>query len=101
MNQMQQMLMQAQKMQRELVKAHQELDAKEFVVKKAGIVTVTLKGDKTIVSIAIEKDALTPDNVEMIQDTLTLAINEGLGQIQAESDAIEERLTGQKGALPF
>jgi DNA-binding YbaB/EbfC family protein len=101
MNQMQQMLMQAQKIQRELLKAHQELEAKEFTVKKAGIVEVVVKGDRSIVSVTIEKDAFTPDNQEMIQDTIAMAINEALGQIKAESDAIDEKITGQKGALPF
>jgi nucleoid-associated protein EbfC len=101
MNQMQQMLMQAQKIQRELLKAHQELEAKEFTVKKAGIVEVVVKGDRSIVSVQIEKDAFTPDNQEMIQDTIAMAINEALSQIKAESDAIDEKITGQKGALPF
>jgi DNA-binding YbaB/EbfC family protein len=101
MNQMQQMLAQAQRMQRELVKAHQELDAKEFSIKKAGIVEVVLLGNHTVKSIKIEKDALTADNEEMIEDTIAMAINEGLAQIKAESDAIEEKITGQKGALPF
>jgi nucleoid-associated protein EbfC len=101
MNQMQQMLMQAQKIQRELLKAHQELEAKEFTVKKAGIVEVVVKGDRSIVSVSIEKDAFTPDNQEMIQDTIAMAINEALSQIKAEGDAIDEKITGQKGALPF
>jgi|LAHS01.1.fsa_nt_gb nucleoid-associated protein EbfC len=101
MNQMQQMLMQAQKIQRELLKAHQELDAKEFTVKKAGIVTVVVKGDRTLVSVSIEKDAFSADNQEMIQDTIVMAINEAESQIKAESEAIDERITGQKGALPF
>jgi DNA-binding protein YbaB len=73
----------------------------EFTVKKAGIVEVVVKGDRSIVSVTIEKDAFTPDNQEMIQDTIAMAINEALGQIKAESDAIDEKITGQKGALPF
>ncbi|MCH3909628.1 MAG: YbaB/EbfC family nucleoid-associated protein [Bacilli bacterium] len=101
MNQMQQMLMQAQKIQRELVKAHAELDQKDYVVKKAGIVEVTLKGSKRVASIKIEKDALTPDNEEMIEETIAMAINEAVETIKKESDAIDEKLTGQKGALPF
>ena len=80
MNQMQQMLMQAQKMQRELARAHEELDQKEFSVKKAGIVEVVLKGDKSVVAIKIEPSALSGDNAEMIQDTLALAFNEAMAQ---------------------
>lgn len=97
MNQMQQMFAQAKKMERELAKARAALAEKEFVVKKAGIIEVTLKGNMTVQSIKIEADALEKDNKEMIEDTLTMAVNEGLEQIQAEANAIEERITGQSG----
>lgn len=101
MNQMQQMLAQAQRMQRELTKAHAELDTKEFCVKKAGIVEVVVYGSKQVKSISISEDALAPENKEMIEDTIALAINDALEQIKTESEAIDERITGQKGALPF
>lgn len=97
MNQMQQMLAQAQKMQRQLAKAKEELGAKEFVIKKAGIVEVVIMGNKTVKAIKIEPSALEKDNADMIQDTLVMAINEGLTQIQEEEDALEEKITGQRG----
>ncbi len=99
MNQMQQMLVQAQKMQRQLQKAHAELEAKEFKIEKAGLVTVVLTGDKKIKSIDIDKDALNPDDAEMIQDTIISAINEALDQISEESAKIEEEITGRSGGL--
>lgn len=101
MNQMQQMLMQAQRMQRELEKAHAALEAKEFLVKKAGIVEITILGNKTIKEIKIDPEALTKDNADMIQDTLMMAINEGLKQIASEEEALSEKVTGRKGAFPF
>ncbi|MFA6619589.1 MAG: YbaB/EbfC family nucleoid-associated protein [Bacilli bacterium] len=101
MNQMQQMLAQAQRMQRELTKAHQELDEKDFTVKKAGIVEVTLKGNRMVSAVKIDAGALSADNKEMIEDTITMAVNEALDEIKKESEAIDERITGQKGALPF
>ncbi len=99
MNQMQQMLMQAQKMQRQLQKAHAELDAKEFKIEKAGLVTVVLTGDKKVKSIEINKDALNPEDAEMVQDTIVAAINEALDQISEESAKIEEDITGRAGGL--
>ena len=99
MNQMQQMLMQAQRMQKELKKAQDALNEKEFPVSKGGMVDVVLKGDRSVVSIRIDKDALDPDNAEMLQDTLAMAINEALAQIQKESDEIQEKITGQKGMM--
>ena len=98
---MQQMMAQAQKMQRELRKAQAELAEKEFVVTKGGAVSVTLLGNKEIKSIKIDKDAFDPDNKEMIEDMIALAINEAMEQIDQEKDAIEERITGQRGGFGF
>ena len=101
MNPMQQMLANAKRMERELKKAHEELATKEFVVKKAGIVEVTIMGDRKIKAIKIDKDALSADNEEMVEETLAMAINEAYEKVQAEADAIEERVTGQRGVLGF
>ncbi len=101
MNPMQQMLANAKRMERELKKAHEELATKEFIVKKAGIIEVTIMGDRKIKSVKIDKDALSADNEEMVEETLAMAINEAYDKVQAESDAIEERVTGQRGVLGF
>lgn len=101
MNPMQQMLANAKRMERELKKAHEELATKEFVVKKAGIIEVTIMGDKKVKAIKIDKDALSADNEEMVEETLAMAINEAYEKVQAEADAIEERVTGQRGVLGF
>ena len=94
---MQQMMAQAQKMQRELKKAQAELAQKEFVVTKGGAVTVVVLGSKEIKYVEIDKDAFDPDNKEMI----ALAINEALEKINEESEAINERITGQPGGFGF
>lgn len=98
---MQQMVAQAQKMQRELRKAQAELAQKEFVVAKGGAVTVTVLGSREIKSIKIEADAFDADNKEMIEDMIALAINEAMEKIEAESEEINERITGQSGGLGF
>ena len=98
---MQQMMAQAQKMQRELRKAQAELAKKEFVVSKGGAVTVTVLGSKEIKSVVIDKDAFDPDNKEMVEDMIVLAINEALKQISDEEEAINERITGQPGGFGF
>jgi DNA-binding YbaB/EbfC family protein len=97
MNQMQQMLMNAQRMQRELQKAHAALAEKEFKVSKNGMVGLTMLGDRTVKELKIDKDALDPENGEMLADTIALALNDALEQIQDEYDAIEERITGKTG----
>lgn len=98
---MQQMMAQAQKMQRELKKAQAALAEKEYVISKGGAVTVTVLGSKEVKSIVIDKDAFDPDNKEMIEEMIALAINEAITQIEEEYDEISERITGQPGALGF
>ena len=98
---MQQMLMQAQKMQRELAKAQAHLAEKEFTVSKGRAVTVVLKGDKTVVSISIDEDAFDKDNKEMVEEMIVLAINEAQEKIDEESEAINEKITGRPGGLGF
>ena len=98
---MQQMMAQAQKMQRELQKAMRELEAKEFTFSKGGAVTIKMYGSGQVISVSIDEDAFEKDNKEMIEDMITLAINEGLDTIAAEREAINERITGQKGGFGF
>ena len=98
---MQQMMAQAQKMQRELRKAQAELAQKEFKVAKGGAVTVTVLGNKEIKAIEIDDDAFDPENIDMIQDMIALAINEAMAKIDEESEAINERITGQPGGFGF
>lgn len=101
MNQMQQMLFQAQKMQRELAKANAALEEEEFAVSKGGMVEVVVYGSRKIKSITVDKDAFDPENKEMVEETIALAINEALEKIEAKREEIEEKITGQKGGLPF
>lgn len=96
---MQQLVIQAQKMQRELQKAQAELEAKEFTVSKGGAVTVVVKGDKSIVSIYIDKDAFDPDNKEMVEEMVAMAINEAVDTINKESEKIQSQMTGRPGGL--
>ena len=97
MNQMQQMIMNMQKAQRELQKAHAELDKKEFKVNKAGLVSITVLGNKSIVSINVEEDGFEADNKEMIEDLIKDGLNELFAQIDEESASIDEKIAGKSG----
>ena len=96
---MQQLMIQAQKMQRELKKAKDQLHEKEFSKNKAGVVDVTVKGDKTVVKIDIDKDAL--EDKEMVEEMIALALNELYEQIDAEEEAIEDKLAGASKGFGF
>ena len=96
---MQQLMIQAQKMQRELKKAKDQLHEKEFSKNQSGVVNVTVKGDKTIVKIDIDKDAL--EDKEMVEEMIALALNELFAQIDEEESAIEDRLAGNAKGFGF
>ena len=96
---MQQMMIQAQKMQRELKKAMEELAKQEFSVNKSGAVTVTMMGDGSVKSIDIDDDAFEKENKEMIQDLIVLGIKELSEKVEAEKEKINERITGSRGGL--
>ena len=98
---MQQMMAQAQRMQRELQKAIKELEEKEFTITKGGAVTVKMYGSNQIISVSVDEDAFDKDNKDMVEELIALAINEGLKKIQAEREAINQRITGQKGGFGF
>ena len=76
---MQQLMKQAQAMQKKLQEAQEEL-AEEEVEGTAGggVVTVTLKGNKTPVAISIDKDVVDPEDVEMLEDLVMVAANEAI-----------------------
>lgn len=96
---MQQMLMQAQKMQRELQKAQNALKEKEFTVSKGGAVTVVVTGDKKIKSIKIDEDAMSLENKDMVEEMIAMAVNEAIDQIEKETENINESITGRAGGL--
>ena len=96
---MQQMMAQAQKMQRELKKAMDALSEQEFSVSKSGAVTVTMMGDGSIKSVEIDNDAFDVENKEMVQDLIVMAINELTEKVEAAKEEINERITGSRGGF--
>ncbi len=93
------MMIQAQKMQRELKKAMDELAKQEFSVNKSGAVTIVMMGDGSVKSIDIDEDAFEKENKEMIQDLIVLGIQELSEKVEEEKEKINERITGQRGGF--
>ena len=98
---MQQMLMQAQKMQRELKKKLEALGNEEFEVTKSSAVKVVVLGNKTIKSVSIDDEALNKDDKEMVEELIVMAINEALKTISEKEAAINEQVTGRAGGFGF
>ena len=91
---MQQLLAQAHKAQRELNKAQQALQEKEFEASANGGVTIKMNGKREILDLQIDPDLLDPSSKDMLQDMIKVALNNVLSQIEKESDAINEKVTG-------
>ncbi|MGM9858367.1 MAG: YbaB/EbfC family nucleoid-associated protein [Bacilli bacterium] len=91
---MQQLLAQAQKAQRELNKAQQALQEKEFEASANGGVTIKMNGKREILDLQIDPDLLDPSSKDMLQDMIKVALNNVLSQIEKESDAINDKVTG-------
>lgn len=84
---MQQLMRQAQKMQEQLTKAQEELDAKTYeAAAGGGMVTCKVSGKRELLEIKIKPEAIDPDDPEMLEDLVMAAINEALraGEVERE-----------------
>ena len=94
---MNQILKQAQKMQEDMLAAQESL--KDETVEAAaggGMVTVTASGDLQIKSITIDPEAVDPEDVEMLQDTVLAAVN---GALNAAQELAASKMGGIAGGL--
>ena len=89
------MIKQAQKMQADMMKMQEELEKAEYsAAAVGGVVTAVVSGKKELVSLAIEPDAVDPEDVEMLQDMIIAAVNEALRKAETASAENMAKLTG-------
>ncbi|WP_044010902.1 YbaB/EbfC family nucleoid-associated protein [Paucilactobacillus wasatchensis] len=87
MGNMQQMMKQAQKMQKKMMAEQEELNSQEFVGQAPdNMVSATFSGDKKLKDLKINPDAVDPDDVDMLQDLVLAAVNDGLQQIDSATE---------------
>jgi DNA-binding YbaB/EbfC family protein len=95
---MQKQLQQMQAMQRKMDEIQAELDEKEVsTTAGGGAVSVTINGKKELTKIELKPEVVDPDDVEMLQDLIMVAVNEGLRQIEEMSANEMSKLTGGFG----
>ena len=95
------MIRQAQKMQQDMLKAQEELESKTYEAQAGGgAVSAVVSGNKELVSVAIDPEAVDPDDVEMLQDLIVAAVNEALRKAGEDAASQMSRLTGGLN-LPF
>ena len=92
---MNQMLKQAQKMQDEITKLQDDIEEREFTATAGGgAVEVVLYGKKAIKSLTIKPDVVDKEDIEMLQDLIVAAVNEGMRKVDADSSAQLGSITG-------
>jgi DNA-binding YbaB/EbfC family protein len=91
------MLQQIQSLQDEMLKAQDEVAAMTVTATAGGgAVTAVVSGERRVLSLAIAPEVVDPADVEMLQDLVVVAVNEGLEQID---QALAERMSAFTGGL--
>lgn len=95
---MQQIMAQAQKMQKKMLEAEEEA-ARQVVEASAGggMVSVKLNGKQELLEITLEKDVVNPDDIEMLQDLIVAAVNEGMKKSHQVMQDKMQAITGGLG----
>ena len=85
----------AQQMQAEMARVQTELDALTVEgTAGGGAVTAVVSGHGELISLAIDKDVVDPDDVDMLQDLVTAAVNDGLRRVKQTTEEKMARVTG-------
>ncbi|MDI6776762.1 MAG: YbaB/EbfC family nucleoid-associated protein [Syntrophales bacterium] len=86
---------QAQKIQEKLAHLQEEMEAKTVeAMAGGGMVTVVVNGRYEIVSLKIEKEVVNPEDVDMLQDLIAAAVNEGIRKAHEMTSAEMAKITG-------
>ena len=99
------LMKQAQKMQRQMEESQKELETKEFTAKAGGgAVEVTVTGKKEVAKVKLSQEVVDPDDIEMLEDLVMAATNEALRMADDANNEIMGKMAGGLGlggGLPF
>lgn len=96
------LMKQAQKMQKQMEENQKILEESEFsATAGGGAVEVTVTGKKTVTKVKLDPDAVDPDDVEMLEDLIMAAVNEAMKKADEASSAAMSKMTGGMGGFPF
>ncbi|MBE5964993.1 MAG: YbaB/EbfC family nucleoid-associated protein [Lachnospiraceae bacterium] len=97
------LMKQAQRMQKQMEESQKALETMEFEAKAGGgAVSVTVSGKKEITSVKLSPEVVDPDDIEMLEDLIVAATNEALRKMEDETQSQMSRITGGfGGGFPF
>jgi len=92
------MIKQAQKMQQDMIRMQEELAAKTYTAASGGgVVSAQVSGQRELLSLTIDPEAVDPEDVEMLQDLVVAAVNEAMRAAEADAASTMKGLTGGLG----
>ena len=98
------LMKQAQRMQRQMEENQKALESTEFEAKAGGgAVAVTVTGKREITKIELAPEVVDPEDIEMLQDLIMAATNEALRKVDEANEAAMNQMTGgmNLGGFPF
>lgn len=94
------LMKQAQRMQRQMEEKQKELEEKQYSASAGGgAVTVTVSGKKEVLSVKLSEEVVDPDDIEMLEDLIMAATNEAFRKLDEESQSSMAKITGGMGGL--
>ena len=94
------LMKQAQRMQRQMEEKSKEMEEKEWeAAAGGGAVKVKVSGKKEVVSVTLDPEVVDPDDIEMLQYLIMAATNEALRMVEEENSEMLQQLTGGLGGL--
>ena len=96
------LMKQAQRMQRQMEETQKELEGKEITTTAGGgAVEVTINGKKEILKVKLSPEVVDPDDIEMLEDLIMAATNEAIRQVEEMSEESMSKITGGLGGFGF
>lgn len=97
------LMKQAQRMQRQMEETTAALEEKEVTAAAGGgAVEVTVSGKKEVIKVKLAPEAVDPDDIEMLEDLIMAAVNEGLRKMEEMTQSEMAKITGGLGGgFPF
>ena len=94
------LMKQAQKMQKQMEENQKALEEKEFTAAAGGgAVEVTVTGKREVTKVKLSEEVVDPDDIEMLEDLIAAATNEALRRAEEAASSAMAKLTGGLGGL--
>ena len=88
------MMKKIQKMQKDMLKAQKDIEESVFTGSAAGgMVTIEVKGTKEINKVNINPSVVDPEDVEMLEDVILLALNDAFRQVYEKTESTMGQFT--------